>query len=59
LKNESPLFLNRNKVNSYGEDGYYGYGLFENSFEIDYNPKVTNNYLFHGGDADGYKTVAQ
>ena len=54
IKNVSPLNLNRAKVLSYGTDGFYGYGIFEKNFRIKYDTTVTNNYLCHGGDADGF-----
>lgn len=53
-KNKSPLFLNKNKVTSYSDDGFYGYGIFEKNFKIRYDSTKTHNYLAHGGDADGY-----
>lgn len=53
LKANSSLIINENKILSRGTTGFYGYGIFENTFDIVYDREVQNNYLFHGGDADG------
>ena len=34
IKRVSPLNLNKEKVLSYGTDGFYGYGIFEKNFKI-------------------------
>jgi len=33
---------------------FYGYGLIEYNFDIDYDTTIVHKYLKHGGDNDGY-----
>lgn len=54
IKNKSPLVLNREKINSWSQNSYYGYGIFEHHFVVQGREEIEHVKLEHGGDADGF-----
>ena len=54
IKNISPLVLNKEKINSWSERSFYGYGIFEHHFELKDFPGIKQTILEHSGDADGF-----
>jgi len=53
-RNKSPLVLNHQKIETWNERSFYGFGMFEFNFEDDENPEITHQILEHGGDANGF-----
>ena len=57
LKNSSPLILTYPKDTLWNKDNFYGYGLFEFTYELDEIPGIKHVNLEHGGDLDGFSTM--
>lgn len=57
IKLNSPFILNRKKINSWNENSYYGYGIFEHHFELEDLKSIKQVQLEHGGDADGFACI--
>ncbi len=54
IKSNSPYILNKEKINAWSDNSYYGHGIFEHHFELENLKGKRHIFLEHGGDADGF-----